>query len=82
MKYLSIPPKELNTSQKTSLWFNNVFKGVFQNLNSETSTLYMIEDPENPKENSSVLWMNTDGDIKIKMNKDGVIVTKTIITFS
>ena len=45
-------------------------------------TMSHISDPSDPATGKSVIWSNTDGDLKIKINVGGTVVTRTLATFS
>ena len=45
-------------------------------------TMSHISDPSDPATGKSVMWSNTDGDLKIKINVGGTVVTRTLATFS
>ena len=45
-------------------------------------TMSHTSDPSDPATGKSVIWSNTDGDLKIKINVGGTVVTRTLATFS
>tara|TARA_R110002096_G_scaffold433804_1_gene653392 strand:- start:395 stop:1273 length:879 start_codon:yes stop_codon:yes gene_type:complete len=44
-------------------------------------TFTHVADPSNPSTGNSVMWTDTSGNLKIKINVANTVVTKTIITF-
>lgn len=81
MKYISIPPKELMTTKESTAWCNSIYNGAIKDIRSQTLNLNISAEPEDPKDGSSVMWMANNGDIKVKINLNGAIVTRTVATY-
>jgi len=78
-------------SGSVSLFHNNVSKLETTSTGIDVSgaiemdkslTMSHISDPSDPATGKSVMWSNTDGDLKIKINVGGTVVTRTLATFS
>ena len=48
----------------------------------ESLTMRHMTDPSNPALGHSVMWSDTSGNLKIKINVEGTIRTRTIATFA
>ncbi len=81
-RVINLPPENENTD--LAQWqrdvadeLNSLDKGAQQQRLFE-----LANDPSDPVEGQTVLWMTTGGDVKVKVTVGGVTKTATLVDFS